>query len=509
MACLNLSESSTPIDHVSRTAPAFRDSIFRAVFEDARMGIAGALLDGRFIVSNAAFQRALGVTACELVQSRLEDWTEPEDWQKESQLINALLSRTIDRYELTKRCRANDGSRFWANVTVTITENDPPLLIILSERLDASRNREQEALRQSEMNVRAIFENSIDGIILLDDEGRYVDVNPAACTLFLRNREDVIGTTFGSMSQEPEKTLDAWELVRRNGFASAEITVLRGDGSTRIVEFTMTGNILPGLTLGISRDITERKELEQKLLHAQKMEAIGRLAGGVAHDINNMLTVIRGYAELMRKKLPADHPLGRYTDNILAAADRSSMITQQLLAFSRRQVVKMQRIRPNQVIADVSKLLQRLIGEDIELEVQLDNRCGSVIADPGQLGQVLMNLAVNARDAMPHGGKLMISTESKTVTNCYVSPKLRPGEYVAIHVTDTGHGMTPEVIAHIFEPFFTTKEQGKGTGLGLATVYGIVEQSGGALDVKSAPGEGTTFSVYLPVAAEPTTGTQA
>ena len=252
------------------------------------------------------------------------------------------------------------------------------------------------------------------------------------------------------------------------------------------------------LKLGI--DITARKALEAQLLQAQKMEAVGRLAGGVAHDFNNLLMAIMGYSELIRTSLVKDDPLYKYSEDILKATERAASLTQQLLAFSRRQVMQPQVLNLNRVVADLEKMLRRLIGEHIELEIVAGPDLGAVKADPGQINQIIMNLAVNARDAMPKGGRLIMATDNIEFTASHKCrfEDLPPGRYVRLTVTDTGSGMDAETLDHIFEPFFTTKEMGKGTGLGLPMVYGIVKQNGGCVDVESRPGQGATFKIYLP-----------
>jgi CheY-like chemotaxis protein len=230
------------------------------------------------------------------------------------------------------------------------------------------------------------------------------------------------------------------------------------------------------------------------------MEAVGRLAGGVAHDFNNLLTVIQGHSELLLARLPADDPTRKEIDQIRKAGERAAGLTRQLLAFSRRQVLQARVLDLNEVAVDMEKMMHRLIGEDIELITRLGPEMPHVKADPGQLEQVIMNLAVNARDAMPDGGRLILETADTLLDEgfCRDHPPTRPGRYVMLALTDTGTGMTPETRAHLFEPFFTTKEKGKGTGLGLATVYGIVKQSGGYIWAESEPGKGSTFRIYLP-----------
>ncbi len=251
-------------------------------------------------------------------------------------------------------------------------------------------------------------------------------------------------------------------------------------------------------------DIIERKQLEERLLHSQKMEAVGRLAGGISHDFNNLLTVITGYSDLAIKWLQTEDPLRHHIEEIRKASDRATRLTSHLLAFSRKQILQPQALDLNAIVADMEKMLRRLIGEDIELRTALDPEPGSIKADPAQIEQVIMNLAVNARDAMPQGGKLTIETAKVFLDNQYATQHftVAPGLYLMLAVSDTGTGMNEETQSRIFEPFFTTKDIGKGTGLGLSTVYGIIKQSGGNIWVYSEVGRGTTFKMYLPLIAE-------
>ena len=252
-------------------------------------------------------------------------------------------------------------------------------------------------------------------------------------------------------------------------------------------------------------DISLRKTLEEQLMHAQKMEAVGRLAGGVAHDFNNMLTVIAGYNRMILDELSTLDPLRGYAEEILKAADRAAALTNQLLAFSRRQMMRPRVIDLNAVIGQTENMLRRLIGEDIQLVMSLGADTGNIKADPNHIEQAIVNLAVNARDAMPLGGRISIETSNAQIDETYAKTHMgvKPGEFVMIAVSDTGHGMDSATRQNIFEPFFTTKQRGKGTGLGLATVYGMVKQSGGDIWVYSEPGQGTTFKLYFPRVAEP------
>jgi nitrogen-specific signal transduction histidine kinase len=256
--------------------------------------------------------------------------------------------------------------------------------------------------------------------------------------------------------------------------------------------------------IATKQDVTERKTLEAQLHQASKMEAVGRLAGGVAHDFNNLLTIINGYSQILQEKLRSDTEASGHLREISLAGERAATLTRQLLAFSRRQVLTPQVLDLNAVVSNLDKMLQRLIGEDIKLHTHLDPTLGRVKADPGQIEQVLMNLVVNARDAMPTGGNLTLETSNVELDETYANthPTVQPGPHVMLAVSDTGVGMTPETKARIFEPFFTTKEQSKGTGLGLATVYGIVKQSGGSIWVYSELGHGTVFKIYLPLVGD-------
>jgi PAS domain S-box-containing protein len=358
----------------------------------------------------------------------------------------------------------------------------------------------EDALEQSVQQVRAIFASALEGLLILDEDLTYVDVNPAACKVLGRTRDEIVGRKVGSFTTNPTHGYEHFTRVLKSDLYLGEEEIRAADGTLRNLEYSVCPNFITGRHLVVTRNVTERKRLESQLLQAQKMEAVGQLAGGVAHDFNNMLTVIRGYCELLQRQLPPESNQRRYADTILSATDKATLTTQQLLAFSRQQVIQPRELDLNSSIKETGKLLHRLIGEDVIVRFALADDLGLAKLDPGQLNQILLNLAVNARDAMPDGGTLTIETANATVDRNYAGThlKIAPGEYIMLTVTDSGCGMTPETVSRIFEPFFTTKAAGKGTGLGLATVYGIVEQARGAIYVYSEIGEGTSFKLYFP-----------
>ena len=352
-----------------------------------------------------------------------------------------------------------------------------------------------------------VIESANEAIFLLDCGSLTIlETNPAVQILTGLSRADLVGKRFSEAC--PALAQQCSELPEKAGTFGAsfqpcrEFDAVGPNGKRFVCESTSTivyRRSGPLLQVSV-RDISERKHLEAELLHAQKMEAVGRLAGGVAHDFNNILTAILGHAELLMENSSADEVTRKGVGEIRTAAERAASLTRQLLAFSRKQILEPMVFCPNDVVAKAAAMLQRLIGEDVNLEMRLDGGCGRVKSDPGQIEQVIMNLAVNARDAMPHGGKLFIETANVMLSpDCDMSrPEVPSGDYVMLAVTDTGEGISKEVQARLFEPFFTTKPNGKGTGLGLATCHGIVKQSGGHIAVHSEPGHGTTFKVYLP-----------
>ena len=383
----------------------------------------------------------------------------------------------------------------------------PPGLIISCQDITASKLLEQ-SLRESEYRFKVLSDATFEGVVIHRD-GIVVEANQSAAELYgYNNPQELIGVNIRQhLTHQSLEVLQRWRSEGSQG--SYEVTVVRKDGTHlpviahgKAIEYLgQPARIVAG------RDLTELKQAEEtlrktqlQLLHSQKIESIGRLAGGIAHDFNNFLTVIQGYSDLLAAELKGQILPEQYLLEIQKAAERATTLTQQILAFSRRRVLQPKVINLNKVVEEMGKMLERLIGEDIELITLLDAKLGSIWADLGHLEQILLNLTVNARDAMPRGGNLTIQTENveviKEIPGFY--RQVKPGKYVLLSVTDTGEGMDKETLPHIFEPFFTTKEEGKGTGLGLATVYGIVEQSGGNIRIFSEKGLGTIFKIYLP-----------
>jgi PAS domain S-box-containing protein len=383
-------------------------------------------------------------------------------------------------------------------------------------RITSKSEEQRDELRESKERYRTLVENAFDLIAEADEQGRFVYVSPKYRELLGYAAEDLRGTAVldlihpedreavltasGGLPQNEQIEFPQHRVRDRDGgwhWMESQLQPYRGRGGERV-------------SVIVSRDVTARRqarealrESQEQLLHAQKMETIGRLAGGVAHEFNNLLTAITGYAALLIESLGAKHPLRADVDEIVHAADQAARFTKQLLAFSHRQVLQPRVIDLNALVANVDRLLRRLIGEDIEFVTSLDSELWSVKADPGQIEQLIMNLAVNARDAMPRGGRLVLATSTLRVPEGGSSEHagVPSGEWVSLSLQDRGLGMSAETLDRIFEPFFTTKETGKGTGLGLATVSAIVEQSEGHVRVESQPGEGSTFHIYLPRAS--------
>jgi PAS domain S-box-containing protein len=387
-------------------------------------------------------------------------------------------------------------------------ERDRDILKFVSQQLATAieHKRYEEALRRSEARYRSLILSAAYGIYRCTVEGKFLDVNPALINMLGYASVDEV------LVLDPQRDvfLNPHELERlkeeysRTGaLHGVEVQWTCKDG--RVITVRLSGRAVNGGDEAadelevIAEDITDRRQLEEQLRQSQKMEAVGRLAGGVAHDFNNLLMVINGYTEVLLEQVKPDSPHHQRVQSIQQAADRAATLTRQLLAFSRKQLMQLKVVDVNAVIGDMERLLRPLIGENIELVTRLSAEAGRTRADAGQLEQVIMNLVVNAKDAMPEGGRITIqSADANVRANFREHRFVQPGKYVVISIRDTGHGMDKDTLSRIFEPFFTTKEKGKGTGLGLSTVYGIVKQSGGYVFADSEVGDGTTFYIYLP-----------
>ena len=449
----------------------------------------------------------------------------PGGFAKDLDLIFEKLQRgeRIEHYETVRVHK--DGKSLYVSLSIfPIFDTTGKAVGAATIARDITKNkRAEETLRRSEERFKLIEEN-IDEVFWISDPNisEITYISPAYERVWGRTRKSLLENpkSFieGIHPDDRERVLSDLELQKAGKPFDHEYRVIHTDGSTRWIwdrGFPIRDDA-GRLThyAGVAQDITERRRLEGQFRQAQKMEAVGRLAGGVAHDFNNLLTIINGYSELLLERLHPSDPLRGSIEEIIKAGGRAASLTRQLLAFSRQQVLAPRVLDLNALVADVERMLRRLIGEDIDLVMLPGAELGRVKADPGQIEQILVNLAVNARDAMPEGGKLVIETTNVELDDAYARshPVVTPGHYVMLAMSDTGTGMDAAIQAHIFEPFFTTKEQGKGTGLGLSTVYGIVKQSGGYIWVYSEPGLGSTFKIYLPSvedAAESVSGPEA
>jgi PAS domain S-box-containing protein len=485
---------------------------FRATFEQAAIGILHRAPDTALLRVNRKYCEIVGYTREELLRIPYAQLTHPEDVAVEWPIVERLLSGETSTYTIEKRLTHKEGHFVWVRDTTALVRDEDgtaKYFIVVAEDI-TERRRAEETVRVSEERYRLVTRATKDVVYDWDVVAGEVAWNDAVATVLGHLRdgaplslgwwesrihdEDRAGVV-ASLERALERGEESW---------SAEYRFERGDGSFATVldrgYIIFDADRKPVRMIGSMVDISERQVLEEQLRQSQKMEAIGRLAGGVAHDFNNLLTVIGGSAAFLLEDMEEADPRRTDVEEIRAATHQAASLTQQLLAFSRRQVRQPRRIDVNAVVAAMRKMLRRLIPEHIEIVTSLTSLPWTVEADPGQLEQALINLAVNARDAMPSGGRLTIATENATTSTPVAGAHgaIASGEYVLLAVTDSGIGMDASIQRRIFEPFFTTKEAGRGTGLGLSTVYSIVSQSGGHITVESAPGRGTRFSIYLP-----------
>jgi two-component system cell cycle sensor histidine kinase/response regulator CckA len=460
------------------------------------------LSDARFVDVNESFLRITGYRREEVIGRTSPELKFLEGPDDHLRLIEMLAKQgSIRDLEITFCSRSGQRRAGLGSAEVIEVAGEKCVIAILT---DITSRKQAEA--QMRLQAAAL-ESAANAVVIADRSGKAIWVNPAFTKITGYAASDVFGQNLRILNSGKHSKAffqNMWQTILAGQVWQGEIINRRKDGTLYTEDQTITpvpddrGEI--SHFIAIKQDITESKKLTQQLTQAQRMESIGQLAGGVAHDFNNLLSVIIGYSELLLETPAPDEKTRKHVQEIQKAGQRAASLTRQLLAFSRQQVLEPRVLNLNTSVVEIEKMLRRLIGEDIELRTVLGSALGPVKADPGQIEQVIMNLAVNARDAMPHGGTLIIETANADLGDEYslLHPPLPAGRYVLLAVTDSGEGMSLETKARIFEPFFTTKEIGKGTGLGLATVYGVVKQSGGFIWVYSEPGQGSAFKIYLP-----------
>ncbi len=485
-----------------RTEQALRESeeLYRHLFEVESDAL--VLVDnesGSILAANAAAARLYGYTREELLsKNRVDLSAEPQE------TIRATLER--QQFVPLRWHKKKDGTVFPVEISGTYFDSKQRPVFISAIRDITGRKLMEDALRKSEEKFAKAFQSNPAAITITDlESGNYLDANDSFQEMTGYSRKEVIGRNWNDLCiwidcvQRDKRVQD---LVREGKLRSCEFQFRRKNGSLATGLLFADLLEIQGRSCAVTAaiDITERLQLESRLRQAQKLESIGRLAGGVAHDFNNLLTIINGYSDLILRESKPGDSVYRHAQEIQKAGNNAASLTGQLLAFGRKQVVELRRLDINNVVHDIEQMLRRLIREDVQFISKLDPQLGSVMADPHQMNQVIMNLVVNARDAMPEGGTLTIATSNVDFDEAAIAfhPDAAPGRFVMIDVADTGAGMTQETMQNIYEPFFTTKARGAGTGLGLSTVYGIVHQCNGWIEVSSELGRGAEFRVYLP-----------
>jgi PAS domain S-box-containing protein len=475
-------------------------------------------LEGRVTSWNSGAQQIKQFTAAEIVGRHFREFYIPEERLDGEPERNLEAARQHGRYEAEAWRVRKDGSRFWANIVIDLIRNEQGELIGYAKitRDISERRRAEQVIREAAERINTVVQTAVDGVIWIDAAGRIQLFNPACEKLFGYLADEVTGQNVKMLMPPPyrgehDRYLDNFHRtgVRKIIGIGREVTGQRKDGSTFPMDLSVGEAKQDGesIFVGIIHDLTSRKRTEEQLAQAQKMEMVGQLSGGIAHDFNNLLTVIVGNAEYLGEQLKARQDLRLLAEDIGHAGDRGAELTQRLLAFSRRQILRPVELDCNKLLDGIHKMLRRTLREDIEINTMLDPELAQAFADTAQLESAVLNLALNAQDAMAAGGRLTISTANASLDDHYqrLHPEVPPGEYVMIAVTDDGEGIPNDVIDRVFEPFFTTKEVGKGSGLGLSMVYGFVKQSNGHVSIYSEPGLGTTVRMYLPqVQTKPT-----
>ena len=459
------------------------------------------LSDGMYVEINEGFTAITGYTAEEVIGKtslELNIWDNPED---RSRLAKELKECGIVN-NLEATFRRKDGTTVVGLMSARVIKIEGEPCILSISRDISIRKQTERLLKASEERYRTIFEQSLDAIFYTNPDGAIYKANPSACSMFGMTEQELCAAgRNGIINRDDPKLAAAIADRKQSRQINTELTCVRKNGEVFPAEVSsVITSEDPPQSFVIIRDISERKRIEQQLLQSQKMEAIGQLAGGVAHDFNNKLMAILGYAELAKMDINDSDKILNYLDEMIRAAEHSRDITCRLLTFSRQQVVTPQVLDANKIIAHSLKSLYRLIGEHVSISFEPCENLWNIGMDPVQLDQVVMKLSINARDAMPDGGSLIIETRNTTYDiSSSSSIDAVSGDYVMVTFCDTGTGMDKETLTHIFEPFFTTKEVGKGTGLGLATIYGIIRQNSGFIDVTSSVAQGTEFKVLVQV----------
>jgi two-component system cell cycle sensor histidine kinase/response regulator CckA len=478
---------------------------YRFVTENIMDAVFLVDLEGRLLLSNPRVAALTGYGREELQGRSLLSLLDAGDARDAAARLAGVQAGQAVPSSFETRLRRRDGHEIWVEASLTTVTKDDRVVGVLGVARDITeRRRAEEALRRSHQTLHALIDGSPLAIVALELDGTVKTWNRAAERMFGWMAEEALGCFLPAVPDDRREEFRAHVAAApaARSETGVETRWWRKDGSPIDVSVSLAALPDPegAGVIVIAADITERRQLEDQLRQAQKLEAIGSLAGGIAHDFNNLLTVIGGRSHIMGWRVPAGDPLRRDIEIIEQTSDRAAALTRQLLAFSRKQVLQPRVLDLNDVVTGIDRILQRLIGEHIELAVLAGPEPARVRADPSQIEQVILNLAVNSRDAMPAGGRLTIETKNVRLEEEYARTHVGvdPGAYVMLAVSDTGHGMDAATQAQLFVPFFTTKEPGRGTGLGLATVYGIVKQSGGHIWVYSEVGRGTTFKMYLP-----------
>lgn len=487
-------------------ATAESEKRYRGVVEDQTDLICRFTPDGTLVFVNQAYCRFHGETREKLIGSNFFPNLPEQDREIPLSEFAQLTPQTpIQSFD--NRLINGKGQFLWQQCMIRALFDEYDQIVEFQAVVqDITRRKQSEdALRQSEERLHAILHSMPDGVVVLDERSKITLFNPAAERIFQRKAEQALDRSLDEFFAPEDQQRYADYLTSQKGEGQAgilEVNAVQPGGGTLPIDLAVK-EIPRGemrMSIVVVRDISERKNLENQYRQAQKMEAVGRLAGGIAHDFNNLMQAILGYINLLDRRLPMGDPSHEAVEQIQKSLAHASSLTRQLLAFSRKQVLTPKVLPLNTIVADMNHLLQRVLGETIELKIKLATPAPCIKADRGQMEQLILNLAINARDAMPQGGALGIETshvDFREATTLSSGP-IVPGSYVLLKISDTGCGMSPEAQAHLFEPFFTTKENGKGTGLGLCNVYGVVKQSGGEINVRTQLGQGTTFEIYLP-----------